>query len=114
MGIVAAAVAGSVVSGAISAKSAKDASKAADASAAQTSAEQALAIENAQILADEEEEKAQLERQRIFDATKPMQESASFTFGLQQRPEMGGFSDFVAVGEPISGNTGFNMLGGLS
>ncbi len=109
-----ASIAGAVVGGAISARSAKKASKAANASAAQTSAEQALAIDNAQILADEEEEKAQIERQRIFDATKPMQESASFTFGLQQRPAMGGFSDFVAVGEPISGNTGFNMLGSLS
>jgi len=119
MGVVAAAVTGAVVSGGIAAVSASKASKAASSAANQASAEQAQAIADAEEAARIREEELQAERQRIFDATKPMQESAQFTFGLGTRPDMGGFSDFIATGGNEIGGTrsldlsSSTLLGGL-
>ncbi len=113
------AVAGAVVSGVIIGSSVKKASAASDAAAAQASDAQAIAIADADERARIREEELEAERKRIFEATKPTQESATFTFGLQNRTQMGGFSDFVSPNPNDTGarNIGFNsssLIGGLS
>ena len=101
------AVAGAVVGGVIVGRSVKKAGAAADDAAAQASDAQAQAIEDARILAEERERELEEERKRIFEATKPQEEAARFTFGLGNRGDMGGFSDFISpTSDKVSTSTG--------
>ncbi len=104
------AIAGAIVGGLIMGGSAKKAAKKADRAASQAAYEQELAIDEAEEKARIEEEELLAERQRIFDATQPQQESAQFTFGLQNRSEMGGFSDFISTDSPTGSGTDFAKL----
>jgi 6-phosphogluconolactonase (cycloisomerase 2 family) len=71
--------------------------------------------------ADEQAELARLEaekeQERIFSATKPEEEGAKITFGVDNEGEMGTYNDFLvpkptSTSKPALGGLGFNTLGG--
>ena len=52
-------------------------------------------IRRAEALQAQKEEELRAERERIFRATQPAQQAATFQFGLQDRGDMGAYSDFI-------------------
>jgi len=76
-------------------------------------------LEEANAASAAAEEAQKKENKRIFDATKPMEQSAGVQFGLQDRENMASYSDFeggaaaTEIGQDLGDNTpNFNATGG--
>ena len=59
------------------------------------------------------EEDARKERERIFNATKPQEASATVEFGTGNYDEMGSYDDFLIPNPTSGGNKTMNKFGGI-